>query len=52
MGDKGSAYTILAVKPEGRNQQEDLNIDGDFKMSLTEIGWGVEWIYLAQDGDQ
>jgi hypothetical protein len=48
-------YKILVRKPEGkrplsrpRNRWED-----NIKMDLRKIGLeGVDWIYLAKDGDQ
>jgi hypothetical protein len=55
MGEKTSAYRILVRKPEGKRslgrprRRWVVNI----KMDLEEIGWdGVDWIDLAQDGDQ
>jgi hypothetical protein len=44
-------YKVLIGKPEGkrllgrpRRRQED-----GIRMNLREIGWGVDWIRLAQD---
>jgi hypothetical protein len=36
--------------PKERDHSEDRGVDG-IRMDLREIGWGVEWIQLAQDTD-
>jgi hypothetical protein len=52
MGDRKGAYRILVGRPEGKRplgrhgcRRED-NIKMDF-----EVGWGMDWIDLAQDRD-
>jgi hypothetical protein len=50
MWEKRKAYRILVGKPEGTRPLEDLD---NIKIDLREIGWdGMDWIDLAQDGDQ
>jgi hypothetical protein len=42
-------------KPEGDRPlgKPTLRLESNIKMDLREIGWGgVDWIHLAQDGDQ
>jgi hypothetical protein len=41
-------------KPEGKRQLERprRRWEDGIKMDLREIGWGVEWIHLAQDRDR
>jgi hypothetical protein len=53
MGEKRDAYRILMWRPEGRRplrrprrRWED-NIEMD-----QEVGWGMDWIELAQDRDR
>jgi hypothetical protein len=54
MGENRGAYKILVGRPEGRrplgrprHRWED-NIEKD----LQEVGWGMDWIELAQDRDR
>jgi hypothetical protein len=54
MGEKRGAYRILVETPEGsrplgrpRHRWED-----NIKMDLHEVGWGMDWIELAQDRDR
>jgi hypothetical protein len=54
MGEKRGAYRILVGRPEGRRplgrprpRRED-----NIKMDLGEVGWGMNWIELAQDRDR
>jgi hypothetical protein len=54
MRGKRNAYRILVGKPEGKGP-----LGGpkrrwvDIKLDLREAGWnGMDWIDLAQDGDQ
>jgi hypothetical protein len=55
MGEKRNAYRILVGKPEekrnmGRPRRTWLD---NIKMALREIECdGVDWIYMAQNGDQ
>jgi hypothetical protein len=54
MGEGRNVYSVLVRKPKlkrplgsPRRRWED-----GIKMDLTEIGWGVEWIHLAQDRER
>jgi hypothetical protein len=55
VGEKRNVYRILVGKPErrrplGRPRRRWVY---NIKMDLREIGWdGMDWIGLAQDGDQ
>jgi hypothetical protein len=55
MWKKRNAYRILVGKPEekrplGRPRRRWVD---NIKMGLREIGWGgMDWIYLAQDGNE
>jgi hypothetical protein len=53
MGKKRNGYRILVGKPEerrtlGRLRHRWVN---NIRMDLVEVGWGVDWIGLAQDRD-
>jgi hypothetical protein len=54
MGEKRGAYRILVRRPEGRRplgrfrRRWEYNI----KMDIEEVGWGMDWIELAQDRDR
>jgi hypothetical protein len=53
MGEGRNVYRVLVGKPEGKGSLERPRRrwkDG-IKMDLREIGWGVEWIHLAQGKD-
>jgi hypothetical protein len=54
MGEKRNACRILVGKPEGKGPLGRPRCREDnIKMDLREIGWGgMDWIGLAQDGDQ
>jgi hypothetical protein len=47
-------YEVLVVKSKGKRPFRRLRHrwDDGIKMDLSEIGWGLEWIQLAQDRDQ
>ena len=54
MRDRGGVYRVLVGKPEEkrlmgrpRRRWED-----NIKMDLQEVGWGMDWIDLAQDKDR
>jgi hypothetical protein len=54
MGEKRGAYRILVGRPEGRRP---LGIprrrwEDNIKMDLQEVGWGMNWIELAQNRDR
>jgi hypothetical protein len=53
MGERRGAYRIFVGRPEGRRplgrpRRRWENI----KMYLQEVGWGMDWIELAQDRDR
>jgi hypothetical protein len=54
MGEKRGAYRILVGRPEARrllgrpNCRWEVNI----KIGLQEVGWGMDWIELAQGRDR
>jgi hypothetical protein len=55
MGKKSNAYRILVGKPEGKRPIGGPRCwwVGNIKMDLRETGWdSMDWIYLAEDGDQ
>jgi hypothetical protein len=53
MGEKRGAYRILVGRPEGRRPlgrprsrwEDNIKMDQD-------VGWGMDWIQLAQDRDR
>jgi hypothetical protein len=48
------AYKVLVRKPEGKRpcRRSRCRWEYNIKIGLRETGWeGVEWIYLAQDGE-
>jgi hypothetical protein len=54
MGEKRGAYRILVGRHEGRRP---LGItwrrwEDNIKIDLQEVGWGMDWIELAQDRDR
>jgi hypothetical protein len=54
-GEKRNAYRILVGKPEGKRPhgRRRCRWVDSIKIDLREIGWdGMDWIDLAQDGDQ
>jgi hypothetical protein len=54
MGEKRGAYRILVGKPEGRRPlgRPRRRWDDNIKMDLQVVGWGMDWIGLAQDMDR
>jgi hypothetical protein len=54
MGDRRGAYRALVGKPEGRRPLERprRRWKDNIKMDLREVGWGIDWIDLAQDRDR
>jgi hypothetical protein len=55
MGEMRNVYGILVEKPDGRRPlgRPRCRWVDNIKMDLREIGWdGIDWIDLAQDGDQ
>jgi hypothetical protein len=54
MGAKRGAYRILVGRPEGRKPlgRPRRIWEDNIKMGLQEMGWGMDWIELAQDRDR
>jgi hypothetical protein len=54
MGEKRGAYRILMGRPEGRQPlgRPRRRWKDNIKMDLQEVGWGMDWIELAQDRDR
>jgi hypothetical protein len=53
-GEKRGAYRILVRRPEGRRPlgRPRHRWEDNIKMDLQEVGWGMDWIDLAQDRDR
>jgi hypothetical protein len=51
-GEKG--VKVLVGKPEGKSLlgRPRRGWEDGIRMDLREIGWGAEWIYVAQDRDR
>jgi hypothetical protein len=51
MEEKRDAYRILVGRPEGRRPlgRPRHRWEDNIKMDLQEVGWGMDWIELAQD---
>jgi hypothetical protein len=54
MGDKRGACRILVGRPERRRPLRGprRRWDDNIKMDLQEVGWGMDWIELAQGRDR
>jgi hypothetical protein len=54
MGDRRGAYRVLAGIPEGNRPlgRPRRRWEYNIKTNLQEIGWGMDWIHLAQDRDR
>jgi hypothetical protein len=54
MGEKRGAYRILVGRPEGRRPpgRPRRRWEDNIKMGLEEVGWGMDWIELADDRDR
>jgi hypothetical protein len=54
MGEERGAYRILVGRPEGRRPlgRPRRRWEDNIKMDLQEVGWGMDWIELAQDRDR
>jgi hypothetical protein len=52
--EKRGAYRILVGRPEGRRPlgRPRRRWDDNIKMDSQEVGWGMDWIELAQDRDR
>jgi hypothetical protein len=54
MGEKRGAYRILVGRPEGRRPlgRPRRRWEDNIKVDLEEVGWGMDWIELAEDRDR
>jgi hypothetical protein len=54
MGEGRGAYMILVERSEGRRPlgTPRRRRENNIKMDLQEVGWGMDWIELAQDRDR
>jgi hypothetical protein len=54
LGEDRNVYKALVGEPEGKRSlgRPKSGWEDEIKMDLTETGWGVEWIQLAQDRDR
>jgi hypothetical protein len=54
MGENRGAYRILVGRPEGRRPlgRPRRRWEDNLKMDLQEVGWGMDWIELAQDTEK
>jgi hypothetical protein len=54
MGEKRGAYRIFVGKPEGRRPlgRPRRRWKDNIKMDLQDVGWGMDWIELAQDRER
>jgi hypothetical protein len=54
MGERTGVCRVLVEKPEGKRPLESprLRWEDNIKMDLQEVGWGMDWIDLAQDRDR
>jgi hypothetical protein len=53
MGEERKIYKVLVRKHEGKRPlgRPRRRWEDGIVMNITKIGWGVEWIQLARDGD-
>jgi hypothetical protein len=51
MGENRGVYRILVGRPEGRRPvgRPRPRWEDNIKMDIQEVGWGMDWIELAQD---
>jgi hypothetical protein len=54
MRENRGAYSIFVGRPEGRRPmgRPRRTWEDSVKMALQEVGWGLDWIELAQDMDR
>ena len=54
MREGRGVYRVLVGKPEGKRPlgRPRRRWEDNIKMDLQEVGWGMEWIELAQDRDR
>jgi len=50
MGRRRSVYRALVGKPEGKRPLGRLKLkwEDNIEMDLQEVGWGVDWLDMAQ----
>jgi hypothetical protein len=53
MREKRGVYRILVGRPEGRRPfgRPRRRWDYNIKMDIQDVGWGMDWIELAEDRD-
>ena len=53
-GERRGVYRVLMGKPEGKRPlgRPRRRWKDNIKMGLQEVGWGMDWIDLAQDRDR
>ena len=54
MGERIGVGRVLVGKPEGKRPlgRPRRRWEDNIKMDLQEVGWGIDWIRLAQDRDR
>jgi len=54
MGGRRDIYRVLVGRPEGRRPlgRPKRRWEDNIKMDLQKVGWGMDWIKLAQDSDR
>ena len=54
MGKRRGIYRVVVGKPEGKRQlgRPRRIWEDNIKMDLQKVGWGMDWIDLAQDKDR
>jgi len=54
MGQSRGAYKVLVGKPDGKRplRRARLRLVDNIKMDLQEVGMGIDWICLAQEGNR
>jgi hypothetical protein len=51
VGDRRGTYRVLVGRPEGKTTlgRPRPRWEYNIKIELTEVGWNMDWFYLAQD---
>jgi len=54
MGERSGVYRVLVGRPEGRRPlgRPTREWEDNIKRDLQKVGWGKDWIKLAQDSDR
>jgi hypothetical protein len=54
MGERRSAYAVLVRKPEGKRPlgRHRSRWEDNIKIDLQDVGWGRDWIAVAQNTDR